>query len=178
MISLGIDFSTHTGITVLSFSGDGSHRVLEAREATAPKTLKGMNRADYIACEVVTLIQKYTPKVICLEDYAPKFMGSAIVNIEITAVSKYMIYQLEYGYWKVPVGTLKKFVTGKGNAQKDLMMKEVFKKWGFDTDNNNIADSFGLAMFGGALENAINCNKEVTKDLNTFKENRLKNYCN
>lgn len=177
MISLGIDFSTHTGITLLSFPGDGSHRVLEAKEVTAPKTLKGMNRADYIACELVLLIEKYQPTIICLEDYAPKYMGSAIVNIEITAVSKYMIHQLGLGYWKVSVGTLKKFVTGKGNSTKDVIMKDIFKKWGFDTDNNNIADSFGLAMWGGAMENAINCNKAIIETVTAFKENRDKFFC-
>ena len=47
--------------------------------------------------------------------------------------------------------SLKKFVTGKGNAKKDLMLLSVYKRWGFDTTNDNKADAYGLAQFGRAL---------------------------
>ena len=44
-------------------------------------------------------------------------------------------------------GTIKKFVTGKGNAKKELILKEVFRKFGFDTSDNNIADAFAIAKY-------------------------------
>jgi len=47
--------------------------------------------------------------------------------------------------------TLKKFVTGKGNCKKNLMLKEVYKKWAVDLNDDNLADSYALARF--ALEN-------------------------
>jgi len=40
---------------------------------------------------------------------------------------------------------IKKFVTGKGNAKKELIIKEVYKKWGFETDNHNTADAYAVA---------------------------------
>ena len=40
---------------------------------------------------------------------------------------------------------IKKFATGKGNAKKELMVKEVYRKWGFDTDNHNTADAYAIA---------------------------------
>ena len=42
---------------------------------------------------------------------------------------------------------LKKFVTGKGNAKKELMLLKVFKKWGVEFSDNNLCDAFSLAMF-------------------------------
>ena len=56
-------------------------------------------------------------------------------------------------------GTLKKFVTGDGRAKKDLMLLKVYKKWGVEFDNDNLADAYGLARM--ALEDFKNGNKQV-----------------
>ncbi len=47
----------------------------------------------------------------------------------------------------VPPTSLKKFVTGKGTASKDDMVKAVQTKWANDVKNNNIADAYGLAEY-------------------------------
>lgn len=49
-------------------------------------------------------------------------------------------------YTMVP-GVIKKFITGKGNAKKELILKEVYKKYKFDTTDNNIADAFAIAKY-------------------------------
>jgi Holliday junction resolvasome RuvABC endonuclease subunit len=51
----------------------------------------------------------------------------------------------------VASNTLKKFVTGKGVGKKQLMVKYVYTKWGFDTDNDNLADAYGLARLAAAV---------------------------
>jgi crossover junction endodeoxyribonuclease RuvC len=47
----------------------------------------------------------------------------------------------------VPPTTLKKFVCDTGKAKKELILKEVFRRWGVDTDNDNQADAAALAIF-------------------------------
>jgi Holliday junction resolvasome RuvABC endonuclease subunit len=47
--------------------------------------------------------------------------------------------------------TLKKFVTGKGNGPKSVMLKHVYSKWGYDTDDDNLADAYGLARLAAAV---------------------------
>ena len=47
--------------------------------------------------------------------------------------------------------SLKQFVTGKGNAQKDEMMLQIFKRWGREFANNNVADAFALSAVAAAL---------------------------
>jgi Holliday junction resolvasome RuvABC endonuclease subunit len=47
----------------------------------------------------------------------------------------------------VPPTSLKKFVTGKGTASKDDMIKAVQLNWAEDVTNNNIADAYGLAVY-------------------------------
>lgn len=53
---------------------------------------------------------------------------------------------------EVAPSALKKFVSGSGNANKDVMLKNVYKRFGFDTNDNNVADAVGLLYAGLALE--------------------------
>jgi Holliday junction resolvasome RuvABC endonuclease subunit len=46
---------------------------------------------------------------------------------------------------QVPPMTLKKFVSGKGTATKDLMLLNVYKRYGVELSDNNAADAYGLA---------------------------------
>ena len=46
-------------------------------------------------------------------------------------------------YAGVPVGTIKKFATGKGNADKGMMIAAA-KVWGFDPKDDNEADAIAL----------------------------------
>lgn len=48
-------------------------------------------------------------------------------------------------YQGVPVGTIKKFATGKGNANKAAMIAAVKAK-GYDVDDDNQADAIALLM--------------------------------
>jgi len=53
-------------------------------------------------------------------------------------------FNLEYKI--IPPTTLKKFVTGKGNSKKELMLLEVYKRWGVSFKDHNLADAYGLAQ--------------------------------
>ena len=46
-------------------------------------------------------------------------------------------------YEGVPVGTIKKFATGKGNAPKDAMVAAV-RSWGYSPRDDNEADAIAL----------------------------------
>ena len=46
---------------------------------------------------------------------------------------------------------LKKFATGKGNVDKNVVIKEVYKRFGIDTDDDNTADAVVLGYIGLAL---------------------------
>ncbi len=54
-------------------------------------------------------------------------------------------------YIEVPPSTLKKFVSGNGAAKKDKMISSVAKHYGFETEDDNLADAVGLAMFAGVF---------------------------
>lgn len=47
----------------------------------------------------------------------------------------------------VPPTSLKKFITGKGNANKKEVIAAVQSKWQTDIKNDNVADAYGLAEY-------------------------------
>jgi Holliday junction resolvasome RuvABC endonuclease subunit len=62
-------------------------------------------------------------------------------------VVRYFLRQCGYR-WLEPAPTqVKKFVLGK-QGEKSQMMLHVFKRWGYEPANDDIADGFGLAAIG------------------------------
>lgn len=67
---------------------------------------------------------------------------------QLHGVIKLSLWRRGFLLGDVPPSTLKKFVTGAGNADKNVVMKQVFKRWGFDSDDDNECDAFACAMAG------------------------------
>jgi len=57
-------------------------------------------------------------------------------------------------YKVITPGTIKKFITGKGTAKKDLMLLKVYKKFGVEFEDDNLCDAYSLARL--ALEDYKN----------------------
>lgn len=60
----------------------------------------------------------------------------------------------------IPPMTLKKYAAGKGNAKKQEMLMQIYKRWGIEFNDDNAADSYALARLAsgsaqGAVEQAI-----------------------
>ena len=47
---------------------------------------------------------------------------------------------------------LKKFASGNGNTKKEMLPKEILKRWGVDFDDMNIAEAYALARIAHAVE--------------------------
>jgi Holliday junction resolvasome RuvABC endonuclease subunit len=61
---------------------------------------------------------------------------------------------------QIPPMTLKKYAAGKGNAKKQEMLMQIYKRWGIEFNDDNAADSYALARLAsgnalGAIELAI-----------------------
>ena len=45
---------------------------------------------------------------------------------------------------QIPPMTLKKYAAGKGNAKKQEMLMQIYKRWGIEFNDDNAADSYAL----------------------------------
>ena len=64
---------------------------------------------------------------------------------------RFHMHTLEVPYRVIPPSTLKKFITGKGNAKKEMMLLHCFKKFNVEYSENNMCDAYCLARY--ALDN-------------------------
>lgn len=147
---VGLDLSlTSTGFAVW-----------HCKEAIAPtcdiidtEGITGLARMDHILARVCSLLGKEDEQTLyVIEDFSFASKGAALFQIAgLGYLIRYYFYKQQLPFILVPPTVLKKFVTGVGNADKSVILKEVYKRWGADLNDDNMADAYGLARIGRAL---------------------------
>ena len=153
MFFAGIDPSlTGTGASILNTAGD-----LVA--VTTFKSKKGqyassLHRYLTLAYGVVSYICDYVDPgdvIISIEGYSFGSRGAAVFSLaEFGGILRFMVAEKFGSYYEVPPTVLKKFATGKGNANKNVVLEQVFRKFGMGsevlTDDNQV-DGYCLSQF-------------------------------
>ena len=155
---IGLDPSlTGTGIVCLNKDGK-----IEKQELIKTKSsLEIEKRLKIINNCIIKLIDNdsihksinYCVGIIYMEGLSFMAKGNAITQL---AGLHYFLRinlseRVNLKYKVIPPTTLKKFITGKGNCKKELMLLEVYKRWGIEFKDNNLADAYSLARM--ALDN-------------------------
>lgn len=127
-----------------------------------------------VAAQINTYVFNPTNTFILIEDYAYGAKGRTFEIAEICGVVKWNLLYVA----KIPRENLmlcsgahlKQFVSGKGNCKKEVIIKEVFKQWGYDTNNNNKADAFALGKVLESLYDIHKCSKQQQVILRKIRE--------
>lgn len=104
--------------------------------------------------------------IVVVEDFAMvgKFAnsGKSTDRIELLGMLRYALMKTS-GCVMLTVhpSRLKKFVTGKGNAAKDDVIRELARRWCVVTTDHNLADAAGLALMGYYLVNGADSELEI-----------------
>jgi crossover junction endodeoxyribonuclease RuvC len=61
------------------------------------------------------------------------------------------LYREKVPFIIVPPTVLKKFITSRGNAKKEEMLLETYKRYEVSFNDNNTCDAYGLAKIGEAV---------------------------
>lgn len=143
----GFDLSlTGTGVVVLDANLNVVHK------ETLKNKLRGCERLSHIRNKLDALIVQYPPSVVCIEDYIKHLeVGQAFHIGELGGVIKTELWEREIDPVLISPTMLKKFITGKGIAEKDMVVLSVYKHFGFEADDNDQADAYGLARLAHAL---------------------------
>jgi len=146
---MGVDLSlTSTGVSLWRWKQPPFNFLL-----APPKKYKGMERFHWIferLKDYAGLDPDHFLAVIEGISYGHNMPGHA-ERTGLYYTFLYYLWLVKAHYVVVAPNTLKKFVTGKGNAHKDQMIKEVFKRFGQDVNNSDLADAIGLNYIGRAL---------------------------
>jgi crossover junction endodeoxyribonuclease RuvC len=112
--------------------------------------LKGMARLDELERLLLNLAKLAEDPLVVIEGYSFG-QGRGIQNHalgELGGVVRLGLYRAGIPYVDVPPASLKKFATGKGNANKDEMLAVAIRRWGYEGSNNNEADAHLLRVMG------------------------------
>lgn len=156
---LGIDQSlTNTALCVYHKGEVISHSII-------PK-MTGVKRLSYIYTEFTKLIDQYKPSFAAIEGYAYNAKGLYFNLGEVGGILRLALFMRNITLIQVPPTTLKKYITGKGNANKDIIIKDLYKNYGIDVNDNNVADATGLAILAREyFETEYHCIPALRTDL-------------
>ena len=104
----------------------------------------------------------FIPNIVCLHSVyieGPSFSSSGAFVLQMGALHYYLrlfLFRNETKYKVIAPGELKKFITGKGTAKKELMLLNVYKKWNVSFEDNNLCDAYSLARM--ALHDFLEAN--------------------
>jgi crossover junction endodeoxyribonuclease RuvC len=83
-----------------------------------------------------------------MEGYSYASGFKAQVLGELGFAVKEVLWEAEVETLIVPPSSLKKFVSGKGNAQKDEMRLEIFKRFGIEAKTQDELEAAALSVLG------------------------------
>jgi len=141
---VGLDPSINaTGVVIL----DDCANIIEQRIFSVKDEDKLFERSLIKYEEEISFISRILNLgAVYIEGPSYQSAGQAILQMgAIHFLTRVYLFKNDKNYKVIAPGTLKKFVTGKGNSKKDLMLLKTFKKWGVEFSDNNICDAYGLA---------------------------------
>ena len=144
-IYIGIDQSyTGFGITALDKKGNYYTEVYKA-------TGSGAERLYGIRNYLEDFLSEFKVVKTAMEGYAFGREFGVALSGELGGMIKLLLFDLypDEDEARFPLivqpTSLKKYVTGKGRIDKNQVLLQVFKKWGVEFNDDNAADSYGLA---------------------------------
>lgn len=146
---MGLDLSTKSGIIVLS--DDPAFYFSTELEN---KKLKGLDRVVWFKEAAGKLLDTYKPTLAVIENYGFGNSFTLVTLVELGTAVRLACKERNIDMVFIPPTSLKSFIgdgDGKGKITKDMIMLEVYKRWGFDPTTNNIADAYGLSRIGKAI---------------------------
>jgi crossover junction endodeoxyribonuclease RuvC len=147
---IGLDISlTGTGVAVYSSSTRSIYTVCIRTKPQKDWYGRIKTILSAVLKEVQGSGEEYEPILVCVEGFAFGARGKVFEIAELSGVIKYHLTQVyDCNLVQIPPTSVKKYITGKGNANKDVMLKEVYKVYNFDSDNDNEVDAFALLVMG------------------------------
>ena len=155
-IVMGIDPSlTGTGVVVI----DGEGSIITRKVIGTPASTPTLQRIRRITHDVLQIYLGVVPgpSVVVIEQLVQGQTGKANDRAGLHWLIRSFLStrRMQEGYLEqssdaieVAPGTLKKWVTGTGSAEKNLMLLKTFKRWGVEFSDDNECDAYCLARWG------------------------------
>ena len=177
MISIGLDLSlTHTGYAILNQDGKVLASGVIKSKPSGDTHLAETQRIVKIAEEAVQKIDEFKEEgegiLVSIEGLAFMAQGTSLVQLAgLNYLVRILLAEFGWPFMIVAPTTLKKFITGSGKGDKDMMMLHVYKNYGFEALDNNENDAYALSVCGLATLGSpiLNLNKPQEEVITLLK---------
>ena len=173
-VAIGIDQSlTGFALTVLNVD-DPTHHITWVYKSEFRGVKRLADISNWITVKLNSIKDHYIQDIAMegtvLASQAALVLGELAATVKLTL----WLYFRDYDHQdhlrtplQIPPMTLKKYAAGKGNAKKQEMLMQIYKRWGLEFNDDNAADSYALARLAsgsvtGAIEEGV---VEQIKDL-------------
>ena len=150
MITIGLDLSLASTGMAIKRDANVELQTIKTKPDTCENDLLRLRH-------ITNIIVGHIPpdvNLICVEDFFTphgKSVGSAIKLAMLGTVVRMALLESKRSFILVAPTSLKKWITGKGNAEKSLILRDVYKKLGITAGNDNEADAAVLAHIAEQL---------------------------
>ncbi len=147
---IGIDLSiAGTAVTVLDSTvyENPDKFIVSELISTGPRDFECFEaRMDHISSRVFSICLKYPDSKIYMEGLSFGSRGQSMLELAALHYNvRLLFYKSTIPFKVIPPTVVKKFVTSKGNAPKELMLMYCLDKFKVKFTNNNLCDSYCLA---------------------------------
>ncbi len=148
----GLDLSlTGTGVSIIDEKGKNIYNSLIKSKKTGDRPMDELDRLISIKDRAFKEIHNKIPHgstiFYAIEGVALQAKNTVALS-QLSGLNYFFreaIFNEHNTFFIIAPTSLKKFITGAGNAKKELMLLNIYKKYGCSFNDDNIADAYALA---------------------------------
>lgn len=130
------------------------------------KNLRECERLDYIESNLRALVQYPDQTMVVVEGFSFASKGAAVFEMGgLGWIVRLALWRMHVPYVVVSPMSLKKFVLGKATSEKALVIREIWRRWSYEVDDDNIADALVLLEIGRAMLSPGRCQMQAQREV-------------
>lgn len=175
MNTLGLDLSlTATGVVILKDGKLDIKQLIKTKPSAEKSHLNEIKRLLLIVDKIEQIISENLKDISLVAIEGLSFGARNTTALMQLAGLNYLVRKLLHDY-NIPFvivapTSLKKFITGKGNSGKDVMMMETYKRYGVTLSDDNLCDAYCLARVAEAIKRDIKLTSFQKEVVNLLKK--------
>lgn len=144
IVSLDLSLSA-TGLCLI----DSGTAISGSLIKTDKRDLSRLDEIESVTCNWLDMaIDLHRQRlVVILEGYGFSTQFGILLG-ELGGIIRLALYRRNIETYTIQPTSVKKFITGQGKGEKSMVMKELYKRYSLDLNDNNLADAAALAIMG------------------------------
>ena len=159
---LGLDLSlNHTGWCTFTVGEAESlaYGVLDLEKSP----LSEIEKMDFILEWLKPLLQPGL--LVLIEGFAFHAQGRSVLQLAgLQYLVRHQLFKSGTSFQVITPNQAKKFLTGKHHCDKNIILKEVLKRYRIDVDDDNIADAINFNKIGQAILGLVELDNQAQRE--------------